>query len=276
MSIGEKLKSAREHLGFDERSASERTRIRRHYIIAMENDDFDSIDLAPVYRIGFLRIYAKLLKLDADAIVAEFKETQNAKSSGTRSIFRPSAIKASVTENEAEDLGFPGSSLTPPAGSGQRRTIRLVAAAAVAVLAILAISLLFVKTCSSTESDEGSIPTAELTREERIAYEIEVSAITSQKITIQENYKGWDNARGTPIAGAIVMDEYIPAGRTKKLVVHGTLYIREEVLKGCKIKYPSASAFQNVGAANKIILDATSRQINATTNSAWLIEPWKK
>lgn len=274
-SIGQQLKSAREKLSIDERSASERTHIRQNYIIAMENDDFDSIDLAPVYRIGFLRIYAKLLKLDADTIVAQFKETQNAKASGTRSKFLIPVGKPAES-NSIDDSGF-GSSFGSGNNPESRKIPRVAVVAAVSVLVLLGLSVFLLKSCGGAEtpSDAGTSVAVAQTPEDRIAYEIEIVATASQKVTIRENYKGWDSQRKAPIAGATILDEYIPAGKTKKLIAHGTLFIREETLKGCKIKYPSANAFNNVGSSNKITLDAAPRQINATNNTNWLLEPWK-
>lgn len=274
-SIGQQLKSAREKLSIDERSASERTHIRQNYIIAMENDDFDSIDLAPVYRIGFLRIYAKLLKLDADAIVAQFKETQNAKPSGTRGKFLIPVSKPTES-NGSDDSGFGtsfGSGNNPESG----KIPRIAVVIAVAVLVLLGLSLFVLKSCGGSDavSEAGTSVAVAQTPEDRIAYEIEIVSTASQKVTIRENYKDWDRQRREPIAGATILDEYVPAGKTKKLIAHGTLFIREETLKGCKIKYPSANAFKNVGTSNKIMLDAAPRQINGTNSTSWLIEPWK-
>lgn len=274
-SIGQQLKSAREKLSIDERSASERTHIRQNYIVAMENDDFDSIDLAPVYRIGFLRIYAKLLKLDADTIVSQFKETQNAKPSGTRGKFLIPVGKP-ADNNSADDSGF-GSSFGVGNNPESRKIPRVAIVAAAAILALLGLSIFLLKSCggAETSSEAGTAVAVAQTPEDRIAYEIEIVSTTSQKVTIRENYKDWDRQRNAPIAGATILDEYIPAGKTKKLIAHGTLFIREETLKGCKIKYPSANAFKNVGTSNKIPLDAAPRQINGTGSTSWLIEPWK-
>lgn len=269
MSIGQQLKEAREKLGFDERSASDRTHIRRHYIIAMENDDFDSIDLAPVYRIGFLRIYAKLLKLNADAIVSEFKETQNAKASGTRGIFRPAPIKTISTELPDADEGF------PPNGPTAIRTPRkfAIAIAAVAVLLIAGAAIVTLKTCTpgNVANDTASVSTANTSNAP--AYEIEITTNQSQKVTIYEQYKDWDRVSNKPIAGAIILDEFVPAGRPKKITARGTIYIREEVLGGCQIKYPAKEAFVNAEGTTLIPIGANARQMSGKNNTAWLIYP---
>ena len=69
--LGEKLRAAREALGLSVRDVSEVTRIRTDFIENMECGNF-SFKLPEIYKRGFLRIYAKFLKLDSDAIVAEY------------------------------------------------------------------------------------------------------------------------------------------------------------------------------------------------------------
>lgn len=270
MSIGQQLKEAREKLGFDERSASDRTHIRRHYIIAMENDDFDSIDLAPVYRIGFLRIYAKLLKLNADALVAEFKESGNAKASGTRSAFRLSPIKQAVTENTDAEDPFGTTSFPPPPTSVRTPRKLAIAVAAAAILLIAGVSVFALKMCTP-ESDVTATDAA-TAASNTPAYEIEITTNQPQKITIHEQYVGWEN--GKPIAGAIILDEFVPVGRPKKITARGKLYIREEVPSGSKIKYPSKESFTNAGNANLIPLGTNPRQMTSDRTS-WLIDPAK-
>lgn len=271
MSIGQQLKEAREKLGFDERSASDRTHIRRHYIIAMENDDFDSIDLAPVYRIGFLRIYAKLLKLNADALVSEFKESQNSKATGTRSTFRLTPIKPMNPEpSDAEDP-FSSAPFPPPGGRTSRKLT--IAASAIAIVAVALVSVFALKACSG---DATSETTTVATANEGPAYEIEITTNTAQKITIREQYKNWDSARAEPIAGAPVLDEYVPAGRTTTRTVRGIIFVKEEVPGGCKIKYPSKKSFENAGDSKLIPIGADEpRQMNGTTNTSWLLNPNK-
>jgi cytoskeletal protein RodZ len=54
-----------------DRAATE-TRIRRDYLVALENDDFSF--QAPVYVKGFLVNYARYLRLDPDPLVMEFED----------------------------------------------------------------------------------------------------------------------------------------------------------------------------------------------------------
>lgn len=72
MRIGEVLKRARTRQGMEVRTAEDRTKIRTKYLRAMESDDWEVLP-SPAYAKGFLRTYAQLLGLDADAIVDEFR-----------------------------------------------------------------------------------------------------------------------------------------------------------------------------------------------------------
>ncbi len=72
MRIGEVLKSTRTRQGIEMREVEERTKIRTKYLRALESEDWDVLP-NPAYAKGFLRTYAQLLGLDADAIVDEFR-----------------------------------------------------------------------------------------------------------------------------------------------------------------------------------------------------------
>ncbi len=69
-SIGARLREARELRRLTLQQVSETTRLRIHYLQALENDDYSAIPSAAQAR-GFLRIYAGFLELDvADMLAA--------------------------------------------------------------------------------------------------------------------------------------------------------------------------------------------------------------
>jgi len=70
MAIGQKLEEARNRKGISLREASESTKIRGDYLSAFEAGQFD-IDLPEVYLRGFVRLYARFLGLDQDAVLAD-------------------------------------------------------------------------------------------------------------------------------------------------------------------------------------------------------------
>ncbi len=73
MSIGEELRQAREQMKASLLDVENETKIRTKYIIAMENDAFDVLP-GKVYVKGFLRMYARFLGLDGEALVDRYDE----------------------------------------------------------------------------------------------------------------------------------------------------------------------------------------------------------
>jgi cytoskeleton protein RodZ len=72
--IGNSLKEARTRAGLDIRTVEEQTKIRTRYLRAMEAEEW-SVLPGHAYVKGFLRTYANLLGLDADALVDEYRRT---------------------------------------------------------------------------------------------------------------------------------------------------------------------------------------------------------
>jgi cytoskeletal protein RodZ len=70
--LGERLQEARQRLGVTIREAAEFTKIRTDYLQAMEANQFESIPLADVYKRGFVKVYAKYLRLDDEKAAADF------------------------------------------------------------------------------------------------------------------------------------------------------------------------------------------------------------
>jgi len=63
------------------REAAEFTKIRTDYLQAMEANQFESIPLADVYKRGFVKVYAKYLRLDDEKAGADFNTHHSAKAS---------------------------------------------------------------------------------------------------------------------------------------------------------------------------------------------------
>lgn len=73
--IGERLEEGRKRKGVTIREASEATKIRGDYLMAMEDNSFD-ISLPQVYLRGFLKNYARYLKLDPQKILTDYDAYQ--------------------------------------------------------------------------------------------------------------------------------------------------------------------------------------------------------
>jgi cytoskeleton protein RodZ len=80
-SLGERLQEARQRLGVTVREAADVTKIRGDFLQAMEANQFESIPLADVYKRGFVRIYAKYLRLDDDKAASDFNTHHSVRAS---------------------------------------------------------------------------------------------------------------------------------------------------------------------------------------------------
>jgi cytoskeletal protein RodZ len=68
--VAEQLRAAREAQNLDVYQVAEITKIRTEHIRALESGDYDAF-AAPVYIRGFIRTYAKVLKLDVPRLLVD-------------------------------------------------------------------------------------------------------------------------------------------------------------------------------------------------------------
>lgn len=76
---GEKLRAARERLGFDRGEISLRTKINERHLAAVEDSEFAALP-ARIYAVGFARSYAGAVGLDSAAIAAQVRRELNEQS----------------------------------------------------------------------------------------------------------------------------------------------------------------------------------------------------
>ena len=77
LSVGTRLRSARQAVGMSIHDVSQHTKLSTRQIEAIENNGFDELGL--VFSRGFVRNYARLVGLDANALVAEMSSTLQSK-----------------------------------------------------------------------------------------------------------------------------------------------------------------------------------------------------
>lgn len=70
-SIGEQLEEARKRKGISLREAAEATKIRSDFLDNLEQNKFE-FELPEIYKRGFIRNYARYLKLDPEKILTEY------------------------------------------------------------------------------------------------------------------------------------------------------------------------------------------------------------
>lgn len=78
--FGETLRQARAHKGVTLREAEQATRINRHHLAALEDENFSALPPL-IYQRGIVRNYAVYLELDASSMLARFEEAQGGSSS---------------------------------------------------------------------------------------------------------------------------------------------------------------------------------------------------
>ncbi|MBN2736975.1 MAG: helix-turn-helix domain-containing protein [Spirochaetales bacterium] len=70
--FGEKLKEARESKGYSVEQIARETKISKHFIVALENEEFSTFP-SETYLIGFLKNYADFLSLEPDRLVTLYR-----------------------------------------------------------------------------------------------------------------------------------------------------------------------------------------------------------
>jgi cytoskeleton protein RodZ len=110
--VGQQLRQAREERSLTIEEAAQTTRIRVHYLTAMEAGEFDKLPSAVQVR-GFLRAYADFLSLDGDALLAALDGEQNSAASlpSTRASKQAEKKPASNPEQTAQIFTGIGRSL---------------------------------------------------------------------------------------------------------------------------------------------------------------------
>ncbi|HEB93439.1 MAG TPA: DUF4115 domain-containing protein [Gammaproteobacteria bacterium] len=146
---GERLRLAREALKLSQQDVAERMRISVDKVAALESDEIARVG-APVFAVGYIRAYARIVNLSADELIPGFTGLEQL---GTRS-----AMLLSTAGDG--DLTRPGSgrpvAFSRGNGRRRRRPLRMIGLLLL-VLASVAVVLWMVKS--------GNLPLAEAPRE---------------------------------------------------------------------------------------------------------------
>jgi cytoskeleton protein RodZ len=158
--IGERLLEARQRRGVSIREAAEATKVRGDYLTAMENNQFDSIPLADVYRRGFLKIYARFLRLDGERVVGDFNALLSARNPGAPRSRRATDIEVPVRgvdgrESDVLDDFSSGAIEVAVRPENRRKTIIMVGGASLGLI-ILVWALMPSRQGAQSPKDEAS------------------------------------------------------------------------------------------------------------------------
>ncbi len=109
-SIGERLEEARKRKGISLREAAEATKIRSDFLGNIEQNKFD-FELPEIYKRGFLKNYARYLKLDPENILTDYNAHLLSKSrlgkKGGAELFGSMEVKDSATEGADDENAEP-------------------------------------------------------------------------------------------------------------------------------------------------------------------------
>ena len=109
-SIGERLEEARKRKGISLREAAEATKIRSDFLGNIEQNKFD-FELPEIYKRGFLKNYARYLKLDPENILTDYNAHLLSKSrlgkKGGAELFGTMEVKDSATEGADDENAEP-------------------------------------------------------------------------------------------------------------------------------------------------------------------------
>lgn len=108
--LGQRLRQARQKLGLDLAQAASATRIRRFYLEALENGEFDRLP-SPVQVRGFLRAYAAFLELDADELLSLLEPAPSAEPEDTEEEKTVGADEGPAQEDRSGDFNEIGAIL---------------------------------------------------------------------------------------------------------------------------------------------------------------------
>jgi cytoskeletal protein RodZ len=101
--IGEKIEETRKRKGISLSEAAEATKIRRDFLLNIESNEY-GYDLPEIYKRGFIKNYAKYLKLNPEKVLSQYQEQLITHSSRSK---KPNT-----------DLFNSNSELNPSAGQG--------------------------------------------------------------------------------------------------------------------------------------------------------------
>ena len=271
--IGERLTEARKNFGIDIRSAAEATKIRSDFLAALEENKPERIRLADVYKVGFLRIYAKYLKLDADRLVAEFRTAlsfQTSPGKGHR-LSIPSSDHGSPPDGgsvfaESAKSGFSASELFRSGGA--RLWAVVVAVLVVAGAAIFGAVKFFGGNDAETPVEQVVVAP---TRDTQI-YEFQVISKVAQNVTISDCY----GATTPGLKEATLFDGPIAANKPVVLKGRGVLLVKDGGNENLEIRFPKLEKIRaSTNAAVPVAFGETDKENPPYRNMSgfWTADP---
>ena len=92
ITLGSLLRTSREERDIDLDAVVKATKVRRHYLEALENEEWEKLP-SPVFVKGFLRSYAEFLGLDTETVVEDYQKA------APRERYQPHALQTIITQS---------------------------------------------------------------------------------------------------------------------------------------------------------------------------------
>jgi len=231
--IGQRLQEARDLQGVRVLEAADATRVRAEYLQLLEEDRFDDIKLPSVYKRGFIKIYARYLRLDPEELLLDYPEKK--KESFIRRSIGPDDFFDHPPEDDPESpaagavplassRGHDGSQANDRAsGDGRPRKILW---AAIGVLSIAVIVFAFWLAFGDAQPPEGNEHTTPATTPAHPPQPTgPVMREFSLKVTVPGTRAKFVKIVQTAPQRRVILNELLPANVTKQITATGPLEI---------------------------------------------------
>lgn len=255
--FGKKLEDARTRQGISLREAARATRIRSDFLESFENNH-GKFEMPEVYKRGFLKLYARYLKLDVEEIYQSYLDYQKSYPAAKRDreyLNRLNLVQGTkATEGAEEGPNFPQPSDPAPyqANPHDKRDeptidqdtkvlyikVGLGVAAALCVFAAIAVTLTRTKSSSSESTQESAQVASSTTKEAstpKAAKEEEITFAGTNDVHLVVRRES-DKKR--LFAGKLKENEPVKVTRTEPIKVHFSNGTHLQITKsdGTKVK----------------------------------------
>ncbi|MDR2674991.1 MAG: helix-turn-helix domain-containing protein [Opitutaceae bacterium] len=262
--IGEKLLEARQRQGIRTQDAAEATHVRREYLEALESNQFDLIPLADVYKRGFLKIYARFLRLDPVRLLDEYAgSSQNRENTGNRRLQLESLPGGSGGDKSIASLDageLPGAEYTPsviepglrPAAPGRKwgwgATLLLLASVALASGG----AWLYLKEPKSGKANSGITARPAEPR----PYQATIYSIDGTTEPVPVTIWQTRTQNGVEERDKKILSESILPGRKRTISAQGTLWIESKKLSSIRVQIAGKSFASSPNAESTLIKES--------------------
>ncbi|MDR1498566.1 MAG: helix-turn-helix domain-containing protein [Puniceicoccales bacterium] len=248
--VGEKLMEARQRRGISTQSAAEATHVRCEYLEAIENNHFDLIPLAEVYKRGFLKIYARFLRLDSVRLLEEYAASaqQNRENTGTRRLQfdigersnsggnNSDKISATLDGDEISSTEYPSPITDSSHQSSHRRrwskgtSFTLIFFITAIIVAVGTWFLL------RDRRPKPALPANTTTQPEPRSYQAIINTTDAVTTPVHVTIYKTRTQNGNLVRGQKIFDEPVEPGQKRTISAQGSLWVESKNIKSITVQ----------------------------------------